>query len=54
MSAEKDYSNAEDITDVGENDIDEDEKDTEVDVVQETCYEYKQRRYEERLVKKKE
>ncbi len=74
MSAEKDYSNAEDITDVGEadideddfdendideddfdeNDIDEDEKEAEVDVVQETCYEYKQRRYEERLAEKKE
>ena len=25
-----------------------------VDVVQETCYEYKQRRYEERLAEKKE
>ena len=64
MSAEKDYSDMEDITDVEEvdideddfdgNDIDEDEKDAEVDVVQETCYEYKQRRYEERLAEKKE
>ena len=44
MSAEKDYSGVEDITDV--EDV--------ADVAQETCLEYKQRRYEERLAEKKE
>ncbi len=44
----------EDVTNAGDEDIDEDDFDEDIDEVEETCYEYKQRRYEERLAKKKE